>query len=189
MSWFLHQTTTGRAVCLDGFALFISWFLHQTTTSCNRSRLCCRCLSLDSYIKPQLITTPDNKVSCCLSLDSYIKPQLLHLLPCHPVSCLSLDSYIKPQLGVSQILTDSGCLSLDSYIKPQRPPSNQSKISVVYLLIPTSNHNMQSIRHGRQRLFISWFLHQTTTVRSLTSWCYRCLSLDSYIKPQHRSDA
>ena len=33
------------------------------------------------------------------------------------------------------------CLSLDSYIKPQRPKSAPAKHMVVYLLIPTSNHN------------------------------------------------
>ena len=34
-----------------------------------------------------------------------------------------------------------GCLSLDSYIKPQRIPTNTPHAEVVYLLIPTSNHN------------------------------------------------
>ena len=34
-----------------------------------------------------------------------------------------------------------GCISFDSYIKPQRTLADGLLISVVYLLIPTSNHN------------------------------------------------
>ena len=33
------------------------------------------------------------------------------------------------------------CISFDSYIKPQRQENYYKKYSVVYLLIPTSNHN------------------------------------------------
>ena len=36
------------------------------------------------------------------------------------------------------------CISFDSYIKPQRIPSTLFVSSVVYLLIPTSNHNIFS---------------------------------------------
>ena len=38
----------------------------------------------------------------------------------------------------------TGCLSLDSYIKPQPDAFNACKAAVVYLLIPTSNHNFNS---------------------------------------------
>ena len=40
------------------------------------------------------------------------------------------------------IRLSSGCLSLDSYIKPQRKPVAPPRVRVVYLLIPTSNHNL-----------------------------------------------
>ena len=36
------------------------------------------------------------------------------------------------------------CISFDSYIKPQRVKNIAETRSVVYLLIPTSNHNVQS---------------------------------------------
>ena len=229
--------------------LFISWFLHQTTTCASRSTVATRCLSLDSYIKPQrlgwsrvggyvvylLIPTSNHnrrKVllaegllfiswflhqtttgiawsvvqRSCLSLDSYIKPQPKEINANFRISCLSLDSYIKPQLGGLTSDGRKGCLSLDSYIKPQRrtcfrppikvvylliPTSNHNcwrlqryALFVVYLLIPTSNHNSCTIIISRKRLFISWFLHQTTTSCRVTVPFSSCLSLDSYIKPQ-----
>ena len=39
-----------------------------------------------------------------------------------------------------------------------------SSRKVVYLLIPTSNHNPRMQPDSTSRLFISWFLHQTTTM-------------------------
>ena len=36
----------------------------------------------------------------------------------------------------------SSCISFDSYIKPQQEHSDTYTIQVVYLLIPTSNHNL-----------------------------------------------
>ena len=78
---------------------------------------------------------------CCLSLDSYIKPQQRWHRKVFPKSCLSLDSYIKPQLMVKPLPLQA----------------------VVYLLIPTSNHNWLIIMMEISLLFISWFLHQTTT--------------------------
>ena len=35
-----------------------------------------------------------------------------------------------------------GCISFDSYIKPQLENESEALILVVYLLIPTSNHNL-----------------------------------------------
>ena len=119
ISWFLHQTTTREAWEQWEESLFISWFLHQTTT--------------------QYIQSLGN--TCCLSLDSYIKPQLnLRVTSCG-MCCLSLDSYIKPQQEGAAGHPPQGCLSLDSYIKPQPNISSPSVTPVVYLLIPTSNHN------------------------------------------------
>ena len=81
----------------------------------------------------------------------------------------------------------SSCISFDSYIKPQLTRSNHSSSSVVYLLIPTSNHNwvkakvnwmhvvyllIPTSNHNTVSymiislpLYIFWFLHQTTTGR------------------------
>ena len=125
--------------------LFISWFLHQTTTKrFNFLTMLC-CLSLDSYIKPQPAPSNDGNVNSCLSLDSYIKPQLAgySVLACY--GCLSLDSYIKPQRSSTLQHVVGRCLSLDSYIKPQPLGVGDCPRPVVYLLIPTSNHNLLNL--------------------------------------------
>ena len=99
ISWFLHQTTTTVLPFFHNKALFISWFLHQTTTTSHQARLTRRCLSLDSYIKPQPRAHYARGGKGCLSLDSYIKPQLKVHITLMVLRCLSLDSYIKPQLS------------------------------------------------------------------------------------------
>ena len=98
------------------------------------------------------------------------------------------------------------CISFDSYIKPQLSESLEVFWGVVYLLIPTSNHNFNAKGKFSSALYIFWFLHQTTTVRififqfpplyifwflhqtttvSLSECFYLCcISFDSYIKPQ-----
>ena len=55
--------------------------------------------------------------------------------------CISFDSYIKPQLMYGIRHSVFGCISFDSYIKPQLTIADGKLVSVVYLLIPTSNHN------------------------------------------------
>ena len=102
-----------------------------------------------------------------------------------PSRCISLYSYIKPQPPSTYTHPRRSCISLYSYIKPQRwpspfqsstvvylyiPTSNHNKAStesksflVVYLYIPTSNHNITGCRYTITRLYIFIFLHQTTT--------------------------
>ena len=99
-------------------------------------------------------------------------------------SCISFDSYIKPQRSRGKRLTASRCISFDSYIKPQQLDCEYHKRRVVYLLIPTSNHNASGIIGGIAKLYIFWFLHQTTTCISLSTSRSSCISFDSYIKPQ-----
>ena len=60
--------------------------------------------------------------------------------------CISFDSYIKPQQGDHLLTLYARCISFDSYIKPQHIEFQQNGNKVVYLLIPTSNHNYKS-RH------------------------------------------
>ena len=55
--------------------------------------------------------------------------------------CISFDSYIKPQLTLEKRCIKDCCISFDSYIKPQRKLCLSLPRCVVYLLIPTSNHN------------------------------------------------
>ena len=138
--WFLHQTTTTTLFLYSVSVLYIFWFLHQTTTACCYFSSSARCISFDSYIKPQLI-----------------------------------QFFVEVDI-------------------------------VVYLLIPTSNHNVNtannyievlyifwflhqtttfSIQGRRQEmLYIFWFLHQTTTKRLIVFHSISCISFDSYIKPQ-----
>ena len=160
--WFLHQTTTHRAQWFEISLLYIFWFLHQTTTT-NAIYYVCH---------------------SCISFDSYIKPQLGDFAGYNPAGCISFDSYIKPQPRLKDALSDSGCISFDSYIKPQRWHGCSRPSAVVYLLIPTSNHNLYLFVNIPLQLYIFWFLHQTTTKCCIEIIKPRCISFDSYIKPQ-----
>ena len=139
--WFLHQTTTNGWNVLQNVTLYIFWFLHQTTTTSAQLQIFNGCISFDSYIKPQPITRTQIRANCCISFDSYIKPQLLHKLYFQFISCISFDSYIKPQHNLK-----SECLQPVVYLLIPTSNHNQrcwihNPREVVYLLIPTSNHN------------------------------------------------
>ena len=186
--------------------LYIFWFLHQTTTRRYLFQVLRRCISFDSYIKPQPFKESVIHISSCISFDSYIKPQLFNRILLKLLSCISFDSYIKPQPTLTATIYSS----------------------VVYLLIPTSNHNslMESyaalelyifwflhqtttslevlcapwrlyifwflhqtttfltLTYDDDKLYIFWFLHQTTTMLHIITIRCRCISFDSYIKPQ-----
>ena len=144
--------------------LYIFWFLHQTTTSAFA------CTSFTTlyifwFLHQTTTTTKNSLISCgCISFDSYIKPQLWRLQPSSRLRCISFDSYIKPQLP---------CLSSTSWwvVYLLIPTSNHNSsinsiflLAVVYLLIPTSNHNVVSVCLNSFWLYIFWFLHQTTTL-------------------------
>ena len=142
--------------------LYIFWFLHQTTTRSQCSSWWCLLyifwfLHQTTTLLPLVLGSRR-----CISFDSYIKPQLLHLL----------------------LISVSSCISFDSYIKPQLSALNWAQENVVYLLIPTSNHNYRGCGYAYAGLYIFWFLHQTTTSSTwlCSRWC--CISFDSYIKPQ-----
>ena len=139
--WFLHQTTTIRRTTTRDRRLYIFWFLHQTTTYGQIYWFTSGCISFDSYTKPQRYCHRKLWVLRCISFDSYTKPQPDALLYLKATSCISFDSYIKPQLKYAQASTLSGCISFDSYIKPQLGVYRLHQLAVVYLLIPTSNHN------------------------------------------------
>ena len=76
------------------------------------------------------------------------------------------------------------CISFDSYIKPQHKCTFRRHTLVVYLLIPTSNHNLKYDSTIIYWLYIFWFLHQTTTHFHRDQGISCCISFDSYIKPQ-----
>ena len=103
--------------------------------------------------------------------------------------CISFDSYIKPQLR-------SGIPGGATVVYLLIPTSNHNqmpcvnyKTLVVYLLIPTSNHNIWQQINYFELLYIFWFLHQTTTKKLLKLLLRCCISFDSYIKPQRVAQA
>ena len=77
-----------------------------------------------------------------------------------------------------------GCISLYSYTKPQPGLSADYFSDVVYLYIPTPNHNRCSRCRYAKLLYIFIFLHQTTTPNESFKIGYSCISLYSYTKPQ-----
>ena len=180
----LHQTTTPKGLTSVSTKLYIFWFLHQTTTRFNRSKRIKRCISFDSYIKPQLCSvlvyfasvvylliptsnhngvdvvnftaklyifwflhqTTTSTSAAASFFPLYIFWFLHQTTTCKPnkkprKSCISFDSYIKPQPQPRRRFLPSRCISFDSYIKPQRLILQVTGFIVVYLLIPTSNHN------------------------------------------------
>ena len=118
---FLHQTTTVSESSRFNCWLYIFRFLHQTTTL------------LSGFSHPP----------SCISFASYIKPQLLAVSVSLSLSCISFASYIKPQLDVSHKERFFGCISFASYIKPQLSDTLAFVRLVVYLSLPTSNHNYE----------------------------------------------
>ena len=112
------------------------------------------CISFDSYIKPQQRNFEEMSALGCISFDSYIKPQPATMNAASDESCISFDSYIKPQLSVTISMALISCISFDSYIKPQQSRADSNFPSVVYLLIPTSNHNSQIERKPMSELYI-----------------------------------
>ena len=125
------------------------------------------CISLYSYIKPQPIWSPNDTIYVVYlyiptSNHNGAMPEIkaiglyififLHQTTtfyqwCNPnESCISLYSYIKPQRTPLNRSTVPSCISLYSYIKPQLPSARSYRERVVYLYIPTSNHNVGPIR-------------------------------------------
>ena len=136
-------------------------------TSNHNFCLLCACyymLYIFWFLHQTTTSTLVNRVNaCCISFDSYIKPQLKDAILSRVPSCISFDSYIKPQLIDSRLFVERVVYLLI-------PTSNHNFLeipkkcsSVVYLLIPTSNHNVPSVWCRPVSLYIFWFLHQTTT--------------------------
>ena len=143
------------------------------------------CLSLDSYIKPQHKNATNYFCEVVYLLIPTSNHNTLVVLDITPTLFISWFLH-QTTTALSSLKVGTGCLSLDSYIKPQLIYKVLKCDFVVYLLIPTSNHNPSWYNNTTKRLFISWFLHQTTTRATCALMALRCLSLDSYIKPQLR---
>ena len=165
--------------------MYIFWFLHQTTTQRTSIWKYKSCISFDSYIKPQHIFFHSESffVVYLLIPTSNHNPaptrnnghEVVYLLiPTSNHNSSSMDASL-PTLYIFWFLHQTttshglvsiqvGCISFDSYIKPQLWQSVRQSPSVVYLLIPTSNHNSTCAGASVILLYIFWFLHQTTTL-------------------------
>ena len=198
-----HNIST---LCLTELMLYIFWFLHQTTTAVKEHVEQTSCISFDSYIKPQPRWWGSCGWPCCISFDSYIKPQ-------QTVRSQRLYSVVYLLIPTSNHNSVGSTMLIHKVVYLLIPTSNHnfkpgfsSGSSVVYLLIPTSNHNIICGRcctfkfyifcllhktttdvcytNLMSMLYIFWFLHQTTTNLRVYLARFRCISFDSYIKPQ-----
>ena len=203
--WFLHQTATYHTYYISMLSCisFDSYIKPQPWTYRYREGICC--ISFDSYIKPQqcvgtvccldvvylLIPTSNHNSSLtnagALSVVYLLIPTSnhnLHLI-LHVVTLLYIFWFLhQTTTFVTDVASLNGCISFDSYIKPQLMWHIPWCRRVVYLLIPTSNHNYGNFQEEKDALYIFWFLHQTTTKWYYTIEIFRCISFDSYIKPQ-----
>ena len=187
-------------------ALYIFWFLHQTTTHDLYYRFGKCCISFDSYIKPQLcidaaimvlvvylLIPTSNHNSGVISI---VLSKVVYLLIPTSNHNQSVSSH-EHLIVVYLLIPTSNHNYYLGFLREQRvvylliPTSNHNFFlllslvkNVVYLLIPTSNHNMMAEYNSIIQLYIFWFLHQTTTAVMLLITLIRCISFDSYIKPQ-----
>ena len=166
--------------------LYIFWFLHQTTTTTVSLQGSSRCISFDSYIKPQLEWYGKSQA-----------PVVYLLIPTsnHNKERFALESTFVVYLLIptSNHNARAACNGAAWVVYLLISTSNHNHIFcsafipwVVYLLIPTSNHNLSSACNFLHALYIFWFLHQTTTNALSSHIKARCISFDSYIKPQPR---
>ena len=139
---FLHQTTTYPYICAERHALYIFRFLHQTTTVQHHNQFW-KELYIFRFLH-QTTTEPYN-------IEDYEQLYIFRFLHqtttfgglgCSFVSCISFASYIKPQLNKIDNIQIFSCISFASYIKPQPDTEYNTEYRVVYLSLPTSNHNL-----------------------------------------------
>ena len=144
--WFLHQTTTMARTRKDNKELYIFWFLHQTTTILVGHWKMVRCISFDSYIKPQQA-----------DMKSQAKEVVYLLIPTsnHNIPLSSMEYNLVVYLLI--------------------PTSNHNQYKtirfVVLLYIFWFLHQTTTAYSHTQNinmLYIFWFLHQTTT-----EWLHR----------------
>ncbi len=84
-------------------------------------------------------------------------------------SCIISFLYIKPQLVMLNIRPTIGCIISFLYIKPQHRADIGVLHGVVLYRFSTSNHNATSGLKLSVRLYYIVSLHQTTTVRGVSS--------------------
>ena len=164
--------------------LYIFWFLHQTTTRLRPALILGRCISFDSYIKPQrlsywwrladvvylLIPTSNHNFRPPMQPSAFVVYLLI------PTSNHNLKSllYAAHQLYIFWFLHQTTTTVL-SVLKI-------TKLYIFWFLHQTTTGFVQGV--SNLGLYIFWFLHQTTTTSHLSIFLDCCISFDSYIKPQ-----
>ena len=160
--WILHQTTTVKEHWKYNEELYIFWILHQTTTCPYNPTSGCRCISFESYIKPQPFAWSFLRVGVVYLLNPTSNHNAVALKRTQNRLYIFWILHQTTTLPASRRSTD-GCISFESYIKPQPGLPAEMIEKVVYLLNPTSNHNVPAVPIIRTLLYIFWILHQTTT--------------------------
>ena len=187
-------------------ALYIFWILHQTTTTCVKPLIPTRCISFESYIKPQ-------PQLCHLAISAVVyllNPTSNHNLFAVPNGGKRVVYLLNPTSNHNRRRQWPCRWCVVYLLNPTSNHNDQSEAllqaEVVYLLNPTSNHNVQIHLPGSIRLYIFWILHQTTTppapipcalplyifwiLHQTTTYPFAflgipgCISFESYIKPQ-----
>ena len=187
---FLHQTTTCHCAECFEYGLYIFIFLHQTTTGVALS---------DRYLVLYIFIFLHQTTTSYMSSSSFIKLYIFIFL--HQTTTSETEDTANGRLYIFiflhqtttntiKLLLSSSCISLYSYIKPQQTIGRRKIYIVVYLYIPTSNHNIQmsllrlvivvylyipTSNHNNKMssilqllLYIFIFLHQTTTAVRLS---------------------
>ena len=84
---------------------------------------------------------------------------------------LSFISFLhQTTTGIKLIIITPNCLLSLFYIKPQLPLNRSLFILIVFYLFSTSNHNLVRVKVREDKLSFISFLHQTTTLRSCSSF-------------------
>ena len=160
---FLHQTTTQDKQFHHLQPLYIFIFLHQTTTPTPWKQLA-RWLYIFIFLHQTTTDTSLYGLDRLLYIFIFLHQTttIMMLEPHHFLLYIFIflhQTTTIPSTSISNVC----CISLYSYIKPQpiRPKGRLNP--VVYLYIPTSNHNSTTRYLFMIKLYIFIFLHQTTT--------------------------
>ena len=156
---------------------------------------CIRCISFESYIKPQrfaslfhrapvvYLLNPTSNHNEGENIGKWIRLYIFWIL--HQTKgeggICSCANHNSSESGINACFV----------VYLLNPTSNHNLksltiivASVVYLLNPTSNHNGPGLRIRWPRLYIFWILHQTTTAQNVVPCGRCCIYFESYIKPQ-----
>ena len=139
--FFLHQTTTSTFVNQIVFILYLIFFLHQTTTTIIFGKMRLR-LYLIFFLHQTTTPLHRNQKSNRLYLIFF-----LHQTTTHTFSFLDVPN----------------CILSSFYIKPQLDATHAISLTIVSYLLSTSNHNSAMPFFAYQKLYLIFFLHQTTT--------------------------